>query len=86
MTTTVQIDLEPGAERAFIGYLAGSVVEVAVVRDASTETIVGMIDTVAPHDYGSPALLVRRFDEERGRPVGEQFVVGLADIKRITVF
>lgn len=39
-TTTVQIDLEPGAERRFIGYLAGSVVEIAVVRDASTETVV----------------------------------------------
>lgn len=86
MTTTVQIDLEPGAERGFVGYLAGSVVEIAVVRDAFTETIVGMIDTAASDDDGSSALLVRRFDEERGRPVGERFVVCLADIKRITVF
>ena len=43
-----------------------------------------MIDTVAPH-YGS-----RRCSSDvstrRGRPVGEQFVVGLAGIKRITVF
>jgi hypothetical protein len=87
MTTTVQIDLEPGAERAFIGYLSGSVVEIAVARDASTETIVGVIDAAtANDDDGSSAVLVRRFDQERGQPAGERFVVGLAAIKRITVF
>lgn len=86
MTTTVQIDLEPGAERAFIGCLSGSVVEIAVARDASTETIVGVIDAATANDDGSSGLLVRRFDEERGRPIGERFVVSLADIKRITLF
>ena len=87
MTTTVQIDLEPGAERAFVGCLSGSVAEIAVARDASTETIVGVIDAAtANDDDGSSALLVRRFDEERGRPIGERFVVSLADIERVTVF
>ena len=87
MATTVQIALEPGAERAFIGCLSGRVVEIAVARDASIETIVGVIDTApANDDDSSSALLVRRFDEERGRPIGERFVVSLADIERITVF
>lgn len=39
-----------------------------------------------PLGDGSPMLLVRRFDEQRGPPVGEWFVVSLADIKRITLF
>lgn len=87
LTTSVQIELEPGALHSFIGYLSRNVAELTVARERSSETIVALIEGAADAgDPDSPALVVRRFDDERGQPVGDRFVISIHHIERVTVF
>jgi hypothetical protein len=85
MAATMQIELELGAARSIIGCLAGKVVELTIAGNHGAETIAALIDGQG-QDIQDHSLVARRWDDERGRPTGDRFVVTTDAITRIVVY